>query len=111
MYPLFWVTRFRYKKVKGLKYKAQYLSGVSSKSPIPIWLIARIFLMSWMSLLFWEKTNYIISLRHEMLGDAIYTNSLDEAFIRSPERTFYAYYTGAPGHSIEGMSSRDQVQD
>ena len=47
-----------------------------------------------------------------MLGDAIYTNSLDEAFIRSLERIFYAYYSGAPGHSIkDGMSSRDKVQD
>ena len=47
-----------------------------------------------------------------MLGDTIYTNSLDEAFIRSLERIFYAYYSGAPGHSIkDGMSSRDKVQD
>ena len=54
----------------------------------------------------------VISLRHDMLGDAVYTDSLGKSFICSPEKIFYAYYTGAPGHSIEdGMSSRDQVQD
>ena len=47
-----------------------------------------------------------------MLSDAVYTDSLGKAFIRSPKRIFYAYYSGAPSHSIEdGMSYRDQVQD
>ena len=47
-----------------------------------------------------------------MLGDAVYTNSLGKEFIHSPERVFYAYYSGVSGHSIEeGMSSRDKVRD
>ena len=47
-----------------------------------------------------------------MIGDAGYTDSLGKAFSCSPERIFYAYYSGAPGHSIkDGMSSKDKVQD
>ena len=47
-----------------------------------------------------------------MLGDAVYIDSLGKAFIRPPKRIFYAYYSGAPGHSIkDGMSSKDKVQD
>ena len=47
-----------------------------------------------------------------MLGDAVQTKSLGKSFIRSPERIFYAYYTGEPGHPIgNNMSSKDNVQD
>ena len=46
-----------------------------------------------------------------MLGGALYTYSSGKSFIRFPKSIFYAYYTGAPGHSIEGMLSRDSVQD
>ena len=47
-----------------------------------------------------------------MLSDAVYTDSLGKAFIRSPKRIFYAYYSGAPGYSIkDSMSFRDKVQD
>ena len=47
-----------------------------------------------------------------MLGDGVYTDSLGKAFIRYPERIFYAYYYVAPDHSMgDGMSSRDKVQD
>ena len=54
----------------------------------------------------------IISLKHDMLGGSVYTDSLGKAFIRSPERSFHAYYTRAPGLPIEeGMSSKDNVQD
>ena len=34
------------KTVKGLKYKAQHLSGAFSKGPIPIWITVGLFLTS-----------------------------------------------------------------
>ena len=53
-----------------------------------------------------------VSLWHKTLGDVAHTNSLCKAFVCSPERIFYAYYSEEPSHSIEdGMSSRDKVQD
>ena len=46
-----------------------------------------------------------------MLGDAVYTDSLDKEFIFYPKIVFYAYF-GELNHSIEdGMSSKDKVQD
>ena len=47
-----------------------------------------------------------------MPDDAVYIDSLGKAFICSPERIFYAYYSGEIDHSIEvGTSSRDMIQD